>query len=331
MAARPFEQVLEEVEQAGVRPLHVLEDEDRRRLLREPLEEDPPGGEEVLLVPGRALLEPEQVGETRLDPAPLLRVGDVQLDRRAQLRRAPRTAPRPRRCRSASAPSPPAPSRPRLRRRRGSGRGANGCRRRGRRRTSRTPRRAGTCRCRRFPSTETSCAFFSSAEPWKSSLTRRSSRSRPTNGASRPRDLSAPPRPAVTRSARKSGSGSALPFSSCSARVLVGDRRLGRSLRRLAHEHSAGPGNRLDARGGVDQVAGNHALLRAAGRDRRLTREHARPRPEVWRAHLAPSSATACTRSSAARTARSASSSFATGAPHTAITASPMNFSTVPP
>jgi hypothetical protein len=39
----------------------------------------------------------------------------------------------------------------------------------------------------------------------------------------------------------------------------------------------------------------------------------------------------AATSSSAARTARSASSSFATGAPQTAITASPMNFSTVPP
>ena len=45
----------------------------------------------------------------------------------------------------------------------------------------------------------------------------------------------------------------------------------------------------------------------------------------------APSWATVFVRSSAARTARSASSSVATGAPHTAITASPMNFSTVPP
>ena len=38
-----------------------------------------------------------------------------------------------------------------------------------------------------------------------------------------------------------------------------------------------------------------------------------------------------CTTSSAARTARWASSSRAIGVPHTAITASPMNFSTVPP
>ena len=37
------------------------------------------------------------------------------------------------------------------------------------------------------------------------------------------------------------------------------------------------------------------------------------------------------TKSSAARTARSASSSCAVGVPQTAITASPMNFSTVPP
>ena len=44
-----------------------------------------------------------------------------------------------------------------------------------------------------------------------------------------------------------------------------------------------------------------------------------------------PSVGTASTSSSAARTARSASSSWAVGAPHTAITASPMNFSTVPP
>ncbi len=44
-----------------------------------------------------------------------------------------------------------------------------------------------------------------------------------------------------------------------------------------------------------------------------------------------PMASTASTRSRAARTARSASSSRATGVPHTAITASPMNFSTVPP
>ena len=44
-----------------------------------------------------------------------------------------------------------------------------------------------------------------------------------------------------------------------------------------------------------------------------------------------PRAVTAATRSSAARTARSASSSVALCAPQTAITASPMNFSTTPP
>ena len=46
-----------------------------------------------------------------------------------------------------------------------------------------------------MPVTETSCAFRSSAEPWNSSLTSRSSRSRPTNGASSAVDRSAPRAP----------------------------------------------------------------------------------------------------------------------------------------
>ena len=45
----------------------------------------------------------------------------------------------------------------------------------------------------------------------------------------------------------------------------------------------------------------------------------------------APMAAMDSTISRPARTARSASSSWAVGTPHTAITASPMNFSTVPP
>ena len=44
-----------------------------------------------------------------------------------------------------------------------------------------------------------------------------------------------------------------------------------------------------------------------------------------------PSAGNAASMSDAARTARSASSSCAAGTPNTAITASPMNFSTVPP
>ena len=45
--ARPFDQVVHEVEQALVRPLEVLEDEDQRAPLRKRLEEAPPGGERL--------------------------------------------------------------------------------------------------------------------------------------------------------------------------------------------------------------------------------------------------------------------------------------------
>src|SRR5205085_408035 len=68
MPARPVEQVFEKVEQPTVRPLQILEDENRRRVLCQALEEDAPRREEVLLVTGNALLEPEQMGKPRFDP-----------------------------------------------------------------------------------------------------------------------------------------------------------------------------------------------------------------------------------------------------------------------
>ena len=68
---RPLEQVLDEVEQARVGPLHVLEHEDGRVRVREPLEEEPPGGEEVVaLVRGLLLGDPEQAREHRLARTP---------------------------------------------------------------------------------------------------------------------------------------------------------------------------------------------------------------------------------------------------------------------
>ena len=81
------------------------------------------------------------------------------------------------------------------------------------------------------------------------------------------------------------------------------------------------------AGGGVDQVAGDHALVGRTDRDRRLAGQHAgagldagpseRTRRRPARARHAPR---------ARRHPRAA-----VGAPQTAITASPMNFSTVPP
>ena len=179
--------------------------------------------------------------------------------------------------------------------------------------------------------TETRCAFDSSAEAWKSSLITRSSRSRPTNGASSPVERSAPPRPPITRTRPPELHGLGLALELAHAGVLVDHGGLGRPLRRVADEDAARLGDRLDPRGGVHEVAGHHALADRADRDRGLAREDAGPRPQVGDPTSWPRASTAAARSSAARTARSASSSLATGAPHTAITASPMNFSTVPP
>ena len=181
------------------------------------------------------------------------------------------------------------------------------------------------------PTTETSWAVRSSATAWKSSLTRRSSRSRPTNGASRPVDAAAAAALRRRRAAPARAGPARLALELVLARVLVGDRRLRRALGRLADEHVPGSAARLDPRRGVDEVARDHALTLGAERHRRLAGEHAGAGAQRRCADLVPSAATASTRSSAARTARSASSSCATGAPHTAITASPMNFSTVPP
>ena len=83
--ARPFEQVLDEVEQALVGPLHVLEREHRRVDVGEPLEEEPPGREQFLLVACLVLGQPEQLREPRLDEPPLVGVGEVLLERRVQL------------------------------------------------------------------------------------------------------------------------------------------------------------------------------------------------------------------------------------------------------
>ena len=83
--ARPVEEVLDEVEQALVGPLHVLEGEHRRIRLREALEEEPPGGEEILLVAGLVLGEAEEVRQPGLDEAPLLRRRGCLRQRRLEL------------------------------------------------------------------------------------------------------------------------------------------------------------------------------------------------------------------------------------------------------
>ena len=60
------------------------------------------------------------------------------------------------------------------------------------------------------------------------------------------------------------------------SRVFVDHGLLGRAPRRLADEHAPGRRRRLDARRGVDEVAGDHALPLGAERHRRLAGEDTR-------------------------------------------------------
>ena len=69
--------VLDELDQAVVGPVEVFEYEDHGAALGDPLEEGPDGGVQLGAVAGGHRIETEEPGETRLDPAPLLGVGDV--------------------------------------------------------------------------------------------------------------------------------------------------------------------------------------------------------------------------------------------------------------
>ena len=238
---------------------------------RHPLEEQPPAANRSSRSPRAALLEAEQERRGGLDPAPLLVVGHVLLDARASLARAAAGASSSA-IRRASAPSRRAPSTRRPRRRRGTVRGASSTRRRGRRCTCRTPMRARLADAGDAGDRDEVRAR-SSAGAWKSSLTSRSSRSRPTNGGSRPVDFSAPPRAATTRSARQSGNGSALALQ-LERRRPPRTRSPPRSRAASPRRRRRCPGSAADwiRDGRVHDVAGHHALAarrRASPRPRR--------------------------------------------------------------
>ena len=112
------------------------------------------------------------------------------------------------------------------------------------------------------PITETSRARCSRPVAWNSSLSSRSSSSRPTNGASRPAARLRPPTSATIRSARHAATGSGLARDRLRAHRLVRDAGRGRPLGRLADPDTAGVRRGLETRRGVDEVARDHPLAR---------------------------------------------------------------------
>ena len=72
LVARPLEDRIDEVEQAVVRPLEVLEDEGDRAERGDALEEAAPCAELLVAVAAGCALEAEQHAQVRLDPAPIL-------------------------------------------------------------------------------------------------------------------------------------------------------------------------------------------------------------------------------------------------------------------
>ena len=149
----------------------------------------------------------------------------------------------------------------------------------------------------------------------------RMGRSRPTNGvalrlatgsiATTARPAPAPPCPSLRGLDR-----------------LGDDRAAHESPGRLPDQHAAGLGGRLQPRGGVHGVADDRRVL---ARQHHLARRDADARREADRQRLVQRLQGARASRLAARTARRPSSSWASGTPKMATTASPMNFCTRPP
>ena len=171
-----------------------------------------------------------------------------------------------------------------------------------------------------------------SSTPWKSSFSSRSSRSRPTSGASRPSARWAPPTDGDHRVDRPQRDRVDLALEVVGAHVEVGDRRR-RSAAGWSRRPRPAPARPTDCTRAAVFTASPATMpwLLGADGDRHLAGDDPDAHGELGTPRSCPIAATAAASSSPARTARSASSSWEVGTPQTAITASPMNFSTVPP
>ena len=257
------------------------------------------------------------------------RVRAARPSRRAS--RGRRRGPRSRRSAPACAPSRPAPRSRRPRRRRGSGRGASRRARECRRCTSRTPRQPRSCRARvrRWPAPARRRRLGACAR--RRGSPRRSSRSRPTSGASGPVVRARRRRRWRPRAAR-STAGPARSSPSARARRRHRARSPPRcAAGRLVDEDVPGPATDWRRAAVLTASPITMPLSLGAEPDCGLAGDDADARPQLDPDPLAERAPRRWLSRAPARTARSASSSCACGDPQTAITASPMNFSTVPP
>jgi hypothetical protein len=274
--------VVDEVEQAVIGPLEVLEDEDDDASLGDPLEEDAPRREERLAVRPIALatLHSEQLKQARLEPAPLGVIRDPLLERRGELRARcgrvvrlddPRPAAHhlgqrpeadPLSVRRGAAlvpvddlgdavdvllelPDQPRLADPALPHDRNEPRPSLG--RRGRVEVLEHPQLGAASDERRLE----------------------------LLAAPRPAPLRDDPQGAICRYWRLLALEDLLPGG------LERDCAAGRVEGRFPHEYGARRGDALEPRRGVDEVSSHHALVGRAERDRRLTRQHAGPQLQV--------------------------------------------------
>ena len=120
------------------------------------------------------------------------------------------------------------------------------------------------------PATETSRTRRSRPVAWNRSLSRRSSSSRPTNGASRVSRAVAAAAFRDHPQGTEGRDGARLALELLPTGGLEGDRACGCALRRLAHEDRARGGDRLEPRRGVHEVARHHPLAGGSQGDRGL-------------------------------------------------------------
>jgi hypothetical protein len=270
------EERLDEVEEPRIGPVEVLEDDDRRRPVGEPLEDPPPSGVKLVRVPAGHRPEPEQPGESGPNPLALVGVGD-------QVRQGrPEPSQRSRRVVRLGDPEPAAnhlgqrPERDSLAIRRrtalvpvdGLGEPVDVLLKLPGEAALADPADPGD-RDEAWPALPGGGVkqLLEQSELVVASDERRLEPSRTPGPLPTGHDP-----PGEPRRDRES-----LALEQRLAGRLVGDRRFGRPEGRLADEDGSGGRRALEARGRVDEVTGDHALVGGTDRDRGLAGQDGRP------------------------------------------------------